>query len=393
MTPLSHGTLRGARRAVYQTLECPRTDGFVRRSIDRILLALILANAAAVLVDQMVVPGSPAALWLMAFECVSVAVFTVEYCCRVWVAVEHEERTTMPPWRARLAYCVSPVGLIDLVAILPFYFGMLLALDLRYLRILRLFRLLKLTRYSPALQSLAGAFYEERRSFAGAFIIVFVAWMTAATLMHLVERESEAFATLPDAMYWAIITLTTVGYGDVVPHTAAGKVIAGISALMGLCLFALPAGIVVSGFFEQIKRRDFSINAKLVAKVPLFAGLKVTHLVEISTLLRPLVVPPLYAVVRKGDPCDCMYFVLSGELEVHLPSTPLRLRSGEFFGEMGLLDLTSQVATVVARTDSQLLVLDEYDFNGLLRAYPEMRAAIEREAVRRQSPSLPTASV
>ncbi len=150
--------------------------------------------------------------------------------------------------------------------------------------------------------------------------------------------------------------------------------------------------IMASSFVEQIKRRDFVVNAKLVSQVPLFAGVGVMRMVEIATMLKPRTVPPLYTVVRKGDPADCMYFILSGELEVQLP-TPVHLKTGDFFGEMGLLDRAPRGATVTAVTDSQLLMLEEEDFHRLMRAYPEMRAAIEAAATARRAPATTTAAV
>ena len=378
------------RHELYRLLESRTASGSLRCAVDVFLMFLIVANAGIVLFDDAVTTGPQWRPWLLGFEYGSVAMFTIEYLCRLWVAIDSEERQGMSGLQARLHYVLSPAGLIDLAAILPFYFGALLTLDLRYLRLLRLFWLLKLTRFSPALQSLAAAFYQERRSFLGALLIVMVLLMSSASIMHVLERDAqpEAFGTVLDSMWWAIITLTTVGYGDVVPHTALGTLFGGVCALLGLCLFALPAGIMASSFVEQIKRRDFVVNAKLVSQVPLFAGVGVMRLVEIATMLKPRTVPPLYTVVRKGDPADCMYFVLSGELEVQLP-TPVHLKAGDFFGEMGLLDRAPRAATVTAVADTQLLVLEEADFHKLTRTYPAMRAAIEAAAAERRGAPQP----
>ncbi|HUA56872.1 MAG TPA: cyclic nucleotide-gated ion channel [Candidatus Sulfotelmatobacter sp.] len=379
------------RHVVYRVLESRTASGPWHRAVHTGLVLLIIVNAVAVLFDDAGSSGPEWIPWLVGFERASVALFTLEYLCRLWVAVEGDEVHGMSPLRARLHYMFSAAGVIDLAAILPFYLGFMGAVDLRYLRLLRLFWLLKLSRFSPALQSLAAAFYQERRSFLGALLIVIVLLLTSATVEHLLERtaQPEAFGTIVDSMWWAIVTLTTVGYGDVVPHTPLGKVFGGMCALAGLCLFALPAGIMASSFVEQIKRRDFVVNAKLVSQVPLFAGVGVMHMVEIATMLKPRAVPPLYTVVRKGDPADCMYFVLSGELEVQVTPTPVHLHSGDFFGEMGLLDHAPRTATITAVTDSQLLMLEEEDFHKLMRAYPEMRAAIEAAARARRAPAPP----
>ena len=373
------------RHELFRLLESQTAGGGLRRMVDAGLITLILTNAALVLVDEAVPSDSPWGPWLWGFEHASVAFFTVEYLCRVWIAVEHDAFHHLPPWKARMRYLVSSAGIIDLLAILPYYVGALALIDLRYLRLLRLFRLLKLSRYSPALQSLAAAFYQERRSFLGALLVLIVALLSTASLMHLVEgaRQPEAFGTLTRSMWWAIVTLTTVGYGDVVPVTGLGKVIGGASALLGLCLFALPSAIMASAFVEQIKRRDFVVNAKLVMQVPLFSNVGVMHLVEIASMLKPRTAPPLYTVVRKGDPADCMYFILSGELQVELSPNPVRLSTGDFFGEMGLLNRAPRSASVTAVTDTQLLVLEDSDFDKLMRLYPDMRAAIEARAAER----------
>ncbi len=380
------------RHEFYRLLESHTAGGWCRHAINTFLVLLIIANVGAVLLDDAVATGPQWQPRLQVFAEVSIALFTAEYLCRLWVVVESEQLRGMSPFRARLHYVVSPAGLIDLLAIMPFYFGA--SLDLRYLRLLRLFWLFKLTRFSPAMQSLAAAVYEERRSFLGALLIVIVLLITSATIMHVLERDAqpEAFGTVLQSMWWAVITLTTVGYGDVVPHTALGKMFGGVCALLGLFMFALPTGIMARAFLEQIKRRDFVVNAQLVSHVPLFAGIGVMRMVEIATMLKPRHVPPLYTVVRQGDPANCMYFILSGELEVQVLPQPVRLQAGDFFGEMGLLDREPRNATVTAVTDTQLLMLEEEDFNKLMRAYPEMRTAIERvAAVRRSMPDTPCA--
>ena len=383
---------RAIRHELFQLLESRTAGGALRHAVDSALIVLIVGNAAAVLFDEALArspAGAAWGAWLRGFEYGSVALFTLEYLCRVWVSVEAEDVGLASPLKARLHYVLSAPGLVDLIAILPFYLGILIAFDLRYLRLFRLFRLLKLTRYSPALQSLFAALYEERRSFVGAFLVLVIALMTSASVMHVVEGDAQpdAYGTLLDSMWWAIITLTTVGYGDVVPHTPLGKLFGGISALLGLCLFALPAGIIASSFVEQLKRRDFVVNARLVSQVPLFAHVGLMHLVEIATMLKPRTVPPHYTVVRKGDPADCMYFILSGELEVELTPKPVRLTAGQFFGEMGLVDHAPRNATVSAVTDTQLLALEERDFHKLMNAYPDMRATIEGEMTKRRRAS------
>lgn len=374
-------TRQRLRRDVYRILESPTGGGWVRRWLDASLILLILVNAGLVLVEEALPPGAYAAE-LDWFERATIAIFAIEYCIRLWVAVERDDRHDLPPWRLRVGYMVSSVGLIDLCAFAPALLAGLFFLDPRYLHLVRL---LKLTRYSPALQSLATVFYQERRSFFGALLIAVMALFTSASLIHLVEKDvqPEAFGTITQSMWWAIVTLATIGYGDVVPHTPLGKIVGGVSALMGLCMVALPSAIMASSFMEQIKRRDFVVNSKLVLQVPLFADLQILHIVEIASMLRPLAVPPLYRVVRQGDAADCMYFVVSGELQVDLGERRVKLSNGDFFGELGLLNKAPRSANVVAVTDTQLLVLEASDFDKLTRIYPEMRNTIEAYAAER----------
>jgi len=371
------------RREIYRILESPRGGGWIRRWIDAGLILLILINAALIVIEEVMPPGAYA-VELRVVEWVTVAVFAVEYGFRLWVAAERDDRHHLSPWRLRLGYILSPVGLIDLCAFAPSLLSGLIFLDPRYLRLVRL---LKLVRYSPALQSLAAVFYKERRTLFGALLIAVIALFVSAGVVHLAEREAqpEAFGTITESMWWAIVTVARIGYGDVVPHTPLGKLIGGVSALLGLCVVALPSAIMASGFIEQIRRRDFVVNSKLVLQVPLFADLQIVHIVEIASMLRPLAVPPLYRIVRAGDAADCMYFVVSGELQVDLGERRVKLSNGDFFGEMGLLNKAPRSADVVAVTDTQLLVLEASDFDKLTRVYPEMRSTIETYAAKRST--------
>lgn len=378
---------RRARHVAWRLLECPHEHGVARRGIDLALILLVVANTlAAVLGSIPRLHDAHAHLfdWL---ELASVAVFSLELVLRVWSCVDSPDRREGPAWRERVRFMVSPMILIDVIALLPELLRHVFGLDLRFVRLLRLLRFLKLARYSPALNALGAALYAERRSFAGALLIVFVLILAAATLLHLIEGEvnPNGFGTLADSLWWAVVTLTTTGYGDVVPITPLGKIAGGLCAILGLCLLALPAGIMANGFSEEIRRRDFVVNVKLVQNVPLFRSIDALHLAEIATILRPRSVSPGNIVVRAGDPADCMYFILTGELEVILPS-PVRLGAGSFFGEMGLVSKAPRSATVRALVATQLLVLEDEDFDRLTRVYPDITAEIGRVAAERAAP-------
>jgi len=188
-------------------------------------------------------------------EVVSVAVFTLEYLGRAWWAVE-DPRYRHPVW-GRLRYLVTPLALIDLVAILPFYLAQFVGLDLRLLRLLRVLRILKLSRYSPAVTVLADVMRDERDSLLVTFMVLITILVFASSGIYLFENEAqpEAFGSIPAAMWWAVATLTTVGYGDVTPITPAGKVFAALVTLTGIGMVSLPAGIIASGFTEALRQR------------------------------------------------------------------------------------------------------------------------------------------
>jgi voltage-gated potassium channel len=184
-------------------------------------------------------------------------VFSVEYLARLWCAAEHTPDQHLTPVRARLKFALSPSGLVDLLAVLPFWLGLFLPLDLRLLLVFRVVRFLKLTRYSPAMHSLIEVLYNERRALFGCVVILAGSTLVAASLMHLAERHAQPdkFGTIPDAMWWAIVTLGTIGY-DVVPVTVIGKFIAAATIVM----VALPVGIIANAFSDVIHRRDFIVT-------------------------------------------------------------------------------------------------------------------------------------
>ena len=197
------------------------------------------------------------------FEIVSVLIFTVEYFARVWSCVDFEKYENYgTPWQIRWHYIRSPMAIIDLIVILPFFFAFFFAfffvLDLRALRILRLFRILKLTRYSVAMRTLLSVLKEETPALIAAYIIMLTIVILTSSGIYLLEHDvqPEHFGNIPRAMWWAIVTLTTVGYGDVVPITPLGKLFGGLIALVGISMVALPTGIIASGFGNAFRRNQ-----------------------------------------------------------------------------------------------------------------------------------------
>ena len=221
------------------------------------LYTLIVLNVIAVIAESVTSVYEANQLLFNTFELVSVAVFTVEYLLRLWSCTSMQEYRK--PILGRIIYALTPLAIIDLVAILPFYLPMLFAIDLRFIRILRLFRMfriLKLGRYSRSLKLLITVLRNKREELAITLFALVVLIVLAACLMYFAEEEAqpEVFSSIPDTMWLAVITLTTVGYGDLYPVTIAGKILASVIAMLGIGIFALPAGILSAGFVEETSK-------------------------------------------------------------------------------------------------------------------------------------------
>lgn len=249
------------RAKVFELVDTHTEKSIANKVIDRFLLVLIGLNVFAIIlesVDEIYAQFSQAFFW---FEAFSVAVFTLEYLVRLWTIVE--KRTKSGQNVTRWQYIKSPLAIIDLLAILPFYLQLFFSLDLRFLRIIRLFRIFKITRYSSAFSLVLKVFTEERHALIAAFSILFVLLVISASGIYLIEHDvqPEAFGSIPAAMWWAMATLTTVGYGDVTPVTVGGKFFGSVITILSLGLVAMPTGIIVSGFSEQLRRRRQKFTA------------------------------------------------------------------------------------------------------------------------------------
>jgi voltage-gated potassium channel len=311
----------------------------------------------------------------LVIEVASVVVFMVEYALRLWTAVEHMPVASRSAAAARLAWARTPSAIVDLLAILPFYLALFDLTDLRVFALFRLVRFFKLVRYSSGLASLFEAIYAERHALLATLLILGGVMLTMATLMHVAEGsvQPDRFGTIPDAMWWAIITLTTVGYGDVVPITPVGKIVAALTAVMGIAMLALPVGIIATSFSDVIHRREFVVTWSMVARVPIFESLGAGALAEIMQLLYSRTARKGEVIARRGEKAEAMYFIVSGEVDVELPDADdVKLGQGEFFGEIALLTGEERNATVRACDDTQLLVLDAHDLDRLMSRVPEI---------------------
>jgi len=243
---------------ILEILESGQKGDRTSRVCDTLIALLVVINIIAVTLESVSDFSVKYADQFYAIEFFSVVIFSIEYLTRLWASAAKNTTGDKIFGSSRLGYMLSFSGVIDLVSILPFYLQALFpGLDLRVLRTLRLLRIFKLSNYNTAIEDLFSAVYEERKSFIAALYLFVIAFVLTSSLIYYAENDvqPEKFASIPDAMYWSLITLTTVGYGDVSPVTWIGKVISVATALMGVSVVALLTGILANAFSNQIARR------------------------------------------------------------------------------------------------------------------------------------------
>jgi voltage-gated potassium channel len=310
----------------------------------------------------------------------AMSVFALEYAARLWTVAGHTPRKGSA-LADRLGYVFSALGIIDLLAFLPA--AIVLATGAHAtLAALGVLPFFKLVRYSPAMRSLLAAVHAERRALIGCVVILFGVVLTFASLLYAIERDVQPgkLGTIPQAMWWAIVTLGTVGYGDVVPVTAFGKFVSVFAIVSGFAMIALPVAIISSAFAEEVKRRDFVVTWGMLARVPLFSHLTASEIADIMRLLRARTIEQGEVLVRRGDAASSMYFITAGEVEIALPSQQVRLADGTFFGEIALLHKTKRSGTVTATRKTRLLLLDAQDFHALIARMPTLAAHVQTTA-------------
>lgn len=250
-------------------------DDKISSLFDIFIIVLICLNVIAVLLGT-VERYTPYKLIFDVFERFSVIVFTIEYILRVWTCNLDEEGRFRHPVRGKIRYIFTWGAIIDLLAFFPFYIPYLIrpvkkTLDLRFLRVLRLLRLLrllKLGRYTAALQSLFNVFKSKKEELLSSVAVVTILLILASSVMYHIEskHQPDKFSSIPKTMWWCIVTLTTVGYGDVYPKTPQGMVLGGLIAVLGIAMVGLPGGIIASGFVEEYRKKREGIVDKVTLK-------------------------------------------------------------------------------------------------------------------------------
>lgn len=375
-----HATFR---QWAYLILEEGQTEGGVSRVVEMLLIGLIVSNTVAVILETVPALYNNYRWAFSAFEQITVYIFAVEYFFRLWSCVEDPRIGTKYPIRGRLLFALRPMMVVDFLSFAPYFIalGFGAAVDLRALRVLRLLRLLKIARYSQAMPALLGVLYSERRALFGAFILLIFTVCVTGEMMHLIEggAQPKIFGTLPGSMYWAITTLTTVGYGDETPITWLGKLWAGITMVTGLVLFALPVGIIATGFVNGLHKREFSITWSMIKRQPLFDGFEMEATRQILDTMGASVVQDHTRITVEGQKADMFYLIISGKAHAEDENGTWDLEAGDIIGEEALNDHANHTRTVWARTEMRMMNLTGEDLRRLARKYPLLGQRIRNE--------------
>ncbi len=280
-------------------------------------------------------------------------------------------------------YLLSPYGIIDFVGSLQL-FVYFFSTNFDLLLVVVLLGALKIARYSPALVILKDVIAMERKTLFAAMYVMLLLTLSSSTIIYFAERsENDGFSSLPDALWWAIITFSTVGYGDVIPHTQVGKILGGLAAISGFGMFALPAGILANAFAQELKRLKEVASWEMVSKVPLFSHLEEGAIFEIASLLRLRYFKKNEIIIKEGTVGESIFFIVEGRVKVIKEDGVLMLGEGEYFGEIALVKKVPRTATVVAAKRCKLLELNWYDFYNLMQKRPDIYKEIEAVAKKR----------
>ncbi|MDD1675099.1 MAG: ion transporter [Methanomicrobiales archaeon] len=247
--------LERVKKRIYEIMEIQAKGDEPAHIFDIFMLAIIALNVAVVMLETVAYIEANYFFYLHVIDVISVAIFSVEYALRMWVSTENPR--FQHPFFGRVRHSVTPMALVDLFAILPFYIPFLIAIDLRFIRILRLFRIiriLKMGHYSESIKTFERVFSKRWHELTMAFFAILVILVLCSSVMYYAEHEAQPdkFSSIPESLWWGTITLATIGYGDVYPITPLGKFIGALIALLGIAIYALPAGIISAGFVEEI---------------------------------------------------------------------------------------------------------------------------------------------
>ncbi|MGI9365798.1 MAG: cyclic nucleotide-gated ion channel [Rhizobiaceae bacterium] len=376
------------RRRLFDILERTQQGDLTTRLVDVVIVSLIVLLVVTSVLETVPWIITDHAVLLGSIDQICITVFTIEYLARIWTAPEHPLLRGRPAWHARLSHACSPLMVADFLALSPVFLHWLLDAEHSVLHAMFMFRFCRLTRYVSVLATITDVIVAEWRKLAGSALLFVALLLFSGFAMHLAEGDIQPslLGNVPQAIWWAIVTLSTVGYGDVVPVTVTGRIIAGLTMVLGLVFFALPVGIISSSFQEKLRRRDFVVGFAMVAKVPLFANLDLASVSKLVDLLKARRVSAGQTIFNQGDEARSMYFVNSGKVEIDRRECSVTLQEGDFFGEMALISQNKKRnATVTARCRSDLLELSAQDFQKLILDNPQLGKVVHEVAQRRSN--------
>src|SRR5215510_13479735 len=315
--------------------------------------------------------------WVDAVLWACLAFFVFEWVVRLRHAVASQRG---------LAYSFSFRGVIDLIAAAAIPVALIAGASPKSAWLLGVLWMLKLVPGIPGLRQLRRVMVVESGPLFSVLVIFLMVVFLASVAEHFLEREAQpaTFGSVPAALWWAVVTLTTTGYGDAVPVTPLGRIVAALVMISGLGVFGLWTGILATGFAAETRRDNFLRTWETVSKVPFFAALGPSAIADVTHMLRTMDLPARTMIIRKGTSGDCMYFVAAGEVAVELPGREVKLGEGAFFGEMALLGNNLRSANITTTRMSKLLVLDLVDFRLLMARHPDIVETIDAEAHRRE---------
>lgn len=242
---------------IFDILEFRNPQDNISKIVVFSIFALIILNVTAVILETEKFIAVKYSVFLYYFEVFSIAIFTIEYILRLWTC---SSRKKYSGFNGKIRYMFTTLALIDLISIIPFYLPLLFIIDLRFIRIIRLFRifrLLKTTRYSPAFKAISLVITNKKEELYISLFSVFVFLVLSSSIMYFAENKAQpdAFSSIPAVMWWGIATFTTVGAKNIYPITILGKFCSVIISLLSIGLFALPTGILASGFSEYLQKK------------------------------------------------------------------------------------------------------------------------------------------
>ena len=347
------------------------------RNMTKAAYVAVAAGIAMMLILTVGPTYQAAPRWIDAALWACLAFFVFEWVVRL--------RHALGTNRAR-AYVLSARGLVDAVGALAIPLALVAGVEPKTAWLLGAFWLLKVMPGIPGLRQLRRVLVLESGPLLSVLVIFLMVLFVASVAVYYLERDVQpaTFGSVPAALWWAVATLTTTGYGDVVPITLLGRLVAALVMICGLGVFGLWTGILATGFAAETRRDNFLKTWEAVTKVPFFAALGPAAIADVTQMLRTMDLPARTMIIRKGQVGDCMYFIAAGEVEVDLPGKKVRLGEGAFFGEMALLGNNLRSANITTTCVSKLLVLDLVDFRMLMARHPDLAQTIDAEAKRRK---------